>query len=85
MSEEWLLTYQIDTSKEIHRLPQAVTESIYSFKNAYIQNELLQIQEQLNPANESYDESKVEELLRKQIELLQIKSTFAQQLGRITV
>ena len=85
LSEEWLLTYQIDTSKEIHRLPQAVTESIYSFKNAYIQNELLQIQEQLNPANESYDESKVEELLRKQIELLQIKSTFAQQLGRITV
>lgn len=85
LSEEWLLTYQIDTSKEIHRLPQAVTESIYSFKNAYIQNELLQIQEQLNPANESYDESKIEELLRKQIELLQIKSTFAQQLGRITV
>jgi DNA primase len=85
LSQEWLMTYKIDTNQEIHRLPQALMEALYSFKNARIQKELLDIQEQLNPKNESYKEERIEELLKKQIELQQIKSTFASQLGRIII
>lgn len=85
LSDEWLLTYQIDTNKEIHRVPQAVMEALYSFKNARIQQELIEIQELLNPNNELFNEDKTEELIKKQITLQQIKSTFAHQLGRIIV
>ncbi len=85
LSSSWLVKHKIDTSAEIHRLPQAVKESIYAFKNAFIQRRLLEIQESLNPKNEDYNEEKTMDLLKEQIELQQIKATFAQQLGRIII
>lgn len=85
LSKNWLLNYKIDTSFEVHRLPQAVREAIYAFKNARIQAELLDIQEALEPNSESYQAEKVPALLQEQIALQKIKSNFAQQLGRIIV
>lgn len=85
LSSAWMSSYKIDTNAEIHKLPQAVKESIYAFKNAKIQARLIEIQESLNPRNEDYLEDKIGELLKEQIALQKIKSTFASQLGRIIV
>ncbi len=85
LSNNWLEKFRIDTSAEIHRLAQAVKETLYAFKNAKIQAKLLSIQEALNPKSEVYREDKIAELLMEQIELQKIKFTFAKELGRIIV
>lgn len=85
LSNNWLEKFRIDTSAEIHRLAQAVKETLYAFKNAKIQAKLLSIQEALNPKSEVYQEDKIAELLMEQIELQKIKFTFAKELGRIIV
>lgn len=86
LSAQWRSTYNIDTSEEIHRLPQALKESIYSFKNAKIQAQIFKIQERLSPKDEEeISNDEVNELLSQHIKLQKIKSTFAEQLGRIIV
>jgi len=83
LSSSWLIQFKVDTSTEVHRLPQAVKESLYAFKNAKIQERLLAIQELLNPQNSEYDEENHHTLLKELIALQEIKTSFAQQLGRI--
>ena len=85
LSQNWLLAHKIDTNAEIHKLAQAVRETLYAFKNAKIQARLLDIQEALNPKNEAFKAEEMEELLKEQIALQKIKSSFAKQLGRIIV
>lgn len=83
LSEAWLSEFRIDTSKEIHRISQAVKESIYAFKNIKITLRIMEIQERLNPAHEDYREEYNEGLVQELITLQQIKRTFASALGRI--
>lgn len=85
LSSSWLIQFKVDTSSEIHRLPQAVKESLYAFKNAKIQEQLLAIQELLNPQNSDYNEEKHPELIKELIALQEIKASFAKQLGRIII
>ncbi|MCC5922714.1 MAG: DNA primase [Crocinitomicaceae bacterium] len=83
LSDAWLSKFRIDTSKEVHRLSQAVKESIYAFKNIKIMLRIIEIQERLNPAHADYNEDNNESLVQELITLQQIKSTFAKALGRI--
>ena len=83
LSEAWLNQFRIDTSKEIHRLSQAVKESIYAFKSIKIMLRIMEIQEHLNPSHPNYNEENQESLVQELISLQQIKRTFAKALGRI--
>lgn len=83
LSEAWLNQFRIDTSKEIHRLSQAVKESIYAFKSIKIMLRIMEIQEHLNPSHPNYNEDNQESLVQELISLQQIKRTFAKALGRI--
>ena len=85
LSRKWLLDYRIDTNEEIHKLPQAVKESIYAFKNAKIMARINEIREKLKPADKPLEDAVINDLLREQIQLERIKGTFAQQLGRIII
>lgn len=85
LSRKWLLDFKIDTNEEIHKLPQAVKESLYAFKNAKIMARINEIREQLKPSEKTIEDDAINNLLREQIQLEKIKGTFAQQLGRIIV
>jgi DNA primase len=85
LSTTWFDKFKIDTSAEIHRVAQAVRETLYAFKNAKVQSRLLAIQELLNPNNENYQEDKTTDLITEQIQLQKIKRTFAEELGRIII
>ncbi|PWH84990.1 DNA primase [Brumimicrobium oceani] len=84
LSRQWLNTYKIETTEEIHKLAQAVKESLYAFKNSVVMRRIQDIQEELKGIGN--DESdKLMELLKEQMLLEKIKSSFAHQLGRIIV
>lgn len=85
LSATWFDKFKIDTSAEIHRVAQAVRETLYAFKNAKIQARLIAIQEALNPANKDYNEDKITDLISEQIQLQKIKRKFAEELGRIII
>lgn len=85
LSRNWLLSFKIDTNEEVHKLPQAVKESLYAFKNAKILARIGEIREQLRPTENALQDEQVNDLLREQIQLEKIKGTFAQQLGRIII
>jgi len=82
LSRKWLSDYKIETTEEIHKIPQAVKESLYAFKHAVILRRIEEIQEELKN-NQNYEPEVINELLSEQISLEKIKSTFALQLGRI--
>lgn len=84
LSRQWLNTYKIETTEEIHKLAQAVKESLYAFKNSVIMRRIQDIQEELKEIGND-DSDKLMGLLREQMVLEKIKSTFADQLGRIIV
>ncbi len=84
LSGQWLNTYKIETTEEIHKLGQAVKESLYAFKNAVIMRRIQDIQEQMKDVGNENSE-KLVELIKEQMLLEKIKSTFAQQLGRIII
>ncbi|MEX1190813.1 MAG: DNA primase [Brumimicrobium sp.] len=85
LSRKWLLDFKIDTNEEIHKLPQAVKESLYAFKSAKIMARINEIREQLKPSEVKVEDDAVNDLLREQIQLEKIKGTFAKQLGRIII
>lgn len=85
LSRKWLADFRIETSEEIHKLPQAVKESLYAFKKAKIMGRIEEIREQLKPGGEPIEDAKINELLKEQIQLERIKGSFAQQLGRIII
>lgn len=84
LSRQWLNTYKIETTEEIHKLAQAVKESLYAFKNSVIMRRIQDIQEQLKDLDNN-DTEKLMDLLKEQMSLEKIKSAFAHQLGRIIV
>ena len=85
LSRKWLMDFRIETNEEIHKLAQAVKESLYSFKKAKIMARIEEIREQLRPDGESLSDEKVNELLKEQIQLDRIKGSFAKQLNRIII
>ncbi len=85
LSRKWLMDFRIETNEEIHKLAQAVKESLYSFKKAKIMARIEEIQEQLKPGEEVLSDEKVNELLKEQIQLDRIKGSFAKQLNRIII
>lgn len=82
MSRKWLSEYKIETAEEIHKIPQAVKESLYAFKHAAIMRRIEEIQEELKE-NRNAEVETINELLKKQISLEKVRNTFAHQLGRI--
>lgn len=85
LSRKWLADFRIETNEEIHKLAQAVKESLYAFKKAKIMSRIDEIREQLKPAGDPLPDDKINELLKEQIQLERIKGSFAQQLGRIII
>lgn len=85
LSRKWLADFRIETSEEIHKLPQAVKESLYAFKKAKIMSRIEEIREQLKSEGNELSDEKVNELLKEQMQLEKIKGSFAQQLGRIII
>lgn len=85
LSRKWLMDFRIETNEEIHKLAQAVKESLYSFKKAKIMARIEEIREQLRPTGETLSDEKVNELLKEQIQLDRIKGSFAKQLNRIII
>lgn len=85
LSRKWLADFRIETSEEIHKLPQAVKESLYAFKKAKIMSRIEEIREQLKSEGSELTDEKVNELLKEQMQLEKIKGSFAQQLGRIII
>lgn len=85
LSRKWLADFRIETSEEIHKLPQAVKESLYAFKKAKIMSRIEEIREQLKSEGGELTDEKVNELLKEQMQLEKIKGSFAQQLGRIII
>src|SRR5690554_1182493 len=84
LSRKWLSEYKIETTEEIHKIPQAVKESLYAFKNSVIMRRIEDIQEELK-SNLNYEPEVVNELLSEQMSLEKVKSVFAAQLGRIII
>ena len=85
LSESWLKDFKIYTNDELQRLPQALHESLYAFKNSKIKQRIQFIRERLKPDHEEYDENQIEILLLEQMELQKIQSVFAKELNRIMV
>jgi len=85
LSPSWLNDFKIYTNDELQRLPQALHESLYAFKNSKIKQRIQYIRERLKPGHEEYDETKMENLLREQMELQKVQSVFAKELNRIMV
>jgi len=82
LSRKWLSEYKIETTEEIHKIHQAVKESLYAFKYAVILRRIEEIQEELKN-NQNYEPEVINDMLKEQMSLEKIKSTFAHQLGRI--
>jgi DNA primase len=85
LSRKWLMDFRIETNEEIHKLAQAVKESLYAFKKAKIMWRIDEIREKLKPSSEPLSDDKVNELLKEQVQLERIKGSFALQLGRIII
>lgn len=84
LSGQWLIKFNIETTEEIHKISQAVKESLYAFKNSVIMRRIQDIQEQLKDLGPNDDE-KLVTLIKEQMLLEKIKSQFAHQLGRIII
>src|SRR5690554_428331 len=82
LSRKWLSEYKIETTEEIHKIHQAVKESLYAFKYAVILRRIEEIQEELKN-NQNYEPEVINDMLKEQMSLEKIKGTFAHQLGRI--
>lgn len=85
LSEGWLKDFKISTNDELQRLPQALHESLYAFKNSKIKQRIQFIRERLKPDHEEFDENQQEILLREQMDLQKIQGVFAKELNRIIV
>lgn len=85
LSASWLKDFKIYTNDELQRLPQALHESLYTFKNSKIKQRIEYIRERLKPDHAEFEESKMESLLREHMQLQKIQSVFAKELNRIIV
>lgn len=85
LSDLWLMKFNIDTSEEIHKLGQAVKETVYVLKNVKINRRIEEIQESLKSESNDDVQETEEELLTELMELQLIKRTFALALGRIII
>lgn len=81
ISSKWLSEYNIETTEEIHQLPQAVEESLYMFKNSTVLRRIDEIREELKALDNS--DEKINDLLLEQIQLERVRGAIAEQLKRI--
>lgn len=85
LSASWLKDFKIYTHDELQRLPQALHESLYAFKNSKIKQRIEYVRERLKPDHAEFDQGNLESLLREQMQLQKIQSVFAKELNRIIV
>jgi DNA primase len=85
LSPTWLNKHNIYTADELQRLPQALKEALYAFKNLKLQQRINYLKDRLKPDHPEFDEEKVLVYMREQVELQKIKALFAKDLNRIMV
>jgi DNA primase len=81
LSRQWLNTYKIETTEEIHLLAQAVVQSLYTLKYSVIMRRIQDIQEELKGIGND-DSEKLTTLIKEQMSLEKIKVIFALKLDR---
>jgi DNA primase len=82
LSSHWINKYNIHTRSESDKLNEAVMNAIYSFKAAKIEQRINEIRGLLS-AEETPNDSEMNELVAEQILLEKIKLVFSEKLGRI--
>ena len=81
LSTNWLDKYKIETAEEIHKVEQAVKETLYTFKNVTVIRRIKAIQNQLKQAQD-LDTDTINNLLIEQNNLEKVKQSIAAQLNR---
>lgn len=66
---------------ETDRLWELIPRAIYELKNAILEQAIKQIQEQIREASRNKDDKRVDELIEQNVELNQVRTTLAKQIG----
>ena len=66
---------------ETDRLWELIPRAIYELKNAILDQAIKQIQEQIKEASRNKDDKRVNELIEQNVELNQVRTTLAKQIG----
>lgn len=66
---------------ETDRLWELIPRAIYELKNAILEQAIKQIQEQIKEASRNKDDKRVDELIEQNVELNQVRTTLAKQIG----
>lgn len=66
---------------ETDRLWELIPRAIYELKNAILDQAIKQIQEQIREASRNKDDKRVDELIEQNVELNQVRTTLAKQIG----
>lgn len=66
---------------ETDRLWELIPRAIYELKNAILEQAIKQIQEQIKEASRNKDDKRVNELIEQNVELNQVRTTLAKQIG----
>lgn len=85
LSNTWLTKFNIYTADELQRLPQALKEALYAFKNLKIQQRINYLTDRLKTEHNEYDEEKTISRIKEQMQLQKVKQQFAKELNRIMV
>ena len=66
---------------ETDRLWELIPRAIYELKNAILEQAIKQIQEQIKEASRNKDDKRVDELIEQNVELNQVRTSLAKQIG----
>ena len=66
---------------ESDRLWELIPRAIYELKNAILEQTIKQIQEKIKEATQNKDNEKIIELMEQNVELNQLRTTLAKQIG----
>lgn len=87
LSGNWQ-TKNVRINSEVDKLDRAVLESIYSYKSAFVRQQIADIQAKINALNDDQDPESIEEilsLLKQQKELDKVKLVLSDKLGRTII
>ena len=82
ISLNWLMKYNIQTTRDVDKLNRAVPGAIYAFKLYKIEKRINEIRKGLNEKGTTISDEELNDLVSEQIALEKIKREFSQQLGR---
>lgn len=82
ISLNWLMKYNIQTTRDVDKLNRAVPGAIYAFKLYKIEKRINEIRKGLNEKGSTISDEELNDLVSEQIALEKIKREFSQQLGR---